>query len=193
MHLMSFHQSLEAKLGIMFTNLTQCNNNYISVFCISRGAVLSYSTWCCHPFLLPLTSGVSGSICRSPAGHEGFCTGKRFAHFVSGMHISCTGFCQPFKHLVIPEPSSHTNPRPHLQRIIFKFLCLNFPQITPLYAEWTTIDWYQFFCLWEQLSSSMKRVAELVGIQEGFLARSVGGKLVAKTEKQHRQMAIHKR
>uniref|UniRef100_UPI0037E73ECB DNA polymerase theta n=1 Tax=Semicossyphus pulcher TaxID=241346 RepID=UPI0037E73ECB len=65
--------------------------------------------------------------------------------------------------------------------------------ITPLYAEWTTIDWYQFFCLWEQLSSSMKRVAELVGVQEGFLARSVGGKLVAKTEKQRRQMAIHKR
>ncbi|XP_049575679.1 DNA polymerase theta isoform X1 [Syngnathus scovelli] len=65
--------------------------------------------------------------------------------------------------------------------------------ITPLYAEWTTIDWYQFFRLWEQLSSSMKRVAELVGIQEGFLARSVGGKIVAKTEKQRRQMAIHKR
>ncbi|KAM9314831.1 DNA polymerase theta [Pholidichthys leucotaenia] len=65
--------------------------------------------------------------------------------------------------------------------------------ITPLYAEWTTIDWYQFFCLWEQLSSSMKRVAELVGVQEGFLARSVSGKLVAKTEKQHRQMAVHKR
>eukprot|EP00064_Thunnus_orientalis_P007166 superscaffoldBa00000781_g7185 len=65
--------------------------------------------------------------------------------------------------------------------------------ITPLYAEWTTIDWYQFFCLWEQLSSSMKRVAELVGIQEGYLARSVRSNLVAKTEKQHRQMAIHKR
>lgn len=69
----------------------------------------------------------------------------------------------------------------------------NFPQITPLYAEWTTIDWYQFFCLWEQLSSSMKRVAELVGVQESYLARSVNGKLVAKTEKQRRQMAIHKR
>ncbi|XP_023274884.1 DNA polymerase theta [Seriola lalandi dorsalis] len=65
--------------------------------------------------------------------------------------------------------------------------------ITPLYAEWTTIDWYQFFCLWEQLSSSMKRVAEMVGVQEGFLARSVSSKLVAKTEKQRRQMAIHKR
>ncbi|KAM3864859.1 DNA polymerase theta [Diretmus argenteus] len=65
--------------------------------------------------------------------------------------------------------------------------------ITPVYAEWTTIDWYQFFCLWEQLPSSMKRVAELVGVQEGFLARSVSGKLIAKTEKQRRQMAIHKR
>ncbi|XP_016332814.1 DNA polymerase theta-like [Sinocyclocheilus anshuiensis] len=66
-------------------------------------------------------------------------------------------------------------------------------QITPVYVDWTTIDWYQFFCLWEQLPSAMKRVAEMVGIQEGFLARSVGGKLIAKTEKQRRQMAIHKR
>jgi len=37
----------------------------------------------------------------------------------------------------------------------------------------------------------MKRVAELVGIEEGFLARSVKGKITAKTEKQYRQMAIH--
>ncbi|XP_060792093.1 DNA polymerase theta isoform X2 [Neoarius graeffei] len=66
-------------------------------------------------------------------------------------------------------------------------------QITPVYVDWTTIDWYQFFCLWEQLPSAMKRVAEMVGIQEGFLARSVSGKLIAKTEKQRRQLAIHKR
>ncbi|RXN27034.1 DNA polymerase theta [Labeo rohita] len=39
-------------------------------------------------------------------------------------------------------------------------------QITPVYVDWTTIDWYQFFCLWEQLPSAMKRVAEMVGIQE---------------------------
>ncbi|XP_048149842.1 DNA polymerase theta [Corvus hawaiiensis] len=65
--------------------------------------------------------------------------------------------------------------------------------VTPVYEEWTTIDWYQFFCLWEKLPASMKRVAELVGIEEGFLARSVRGKITAKTEKQHRQMAIHKR
>ncbi|KAM6099160.1 DNA polymerase theta isoform 1-T1 [Theristicus caerulescens] len=65
--------------------------------------------------------------------------------------------------------------------------------VTPLYEEWTAIDWYQFFCLWEKLPASMKRVAELVGIEEGFLARSVKGKIIAKTEKQHRQLAIHKR
>ncbi|KAM7064790.1 DNA polymerase theta isoform 4-T5 [Acridotheres tristis] len=65
--------------------------------------------------------------------------------------------------------------------------------VTPVYEEWTTIDWYQFFCLWEKLPASMKRVAELVGIEEGFLARSVKGKITARTEKQHRQMAIHKR
>ena len=62
-----------------------------------------------------------------------------------------------------------------------------------MFAEWTTIDWYQFWCLWEGLGSSNKRVAELVGVQESFLARSVSGKLIAKTDRQRRQMAIHKR
>uniref|UniRef100_A0A673C1M8 DNA polymerase theta n=1 Tax=Sphaeramia orbicularis TaxID=375764 RepID=A0A673C1M8_9TELE len=81
-----------------------------------------------------------------------------------------------------------------LQRAMKGFVLENDLHILYLVStDWTTIDWYQFFCLWEQLSSSMKRVAELVGVQEGFLARSVSGKLVAKTEKQRRQMAIHKR
>ncbi|KAJ7318007.1 hypothetical protein JRQ81_004169 [Phrynocephalus forsythii] len=65
--------------------------------------------------------------------------------------------------------------------------------VTPLYEDWTKIDWYQFFCLWEKLPASMRRVAELVGIEESFLACSVKGKIVARTEKQRRQMAIHKR
>ncbi|XP_032336025.1 DNA polymerase theta isoform X2 [Camelus ferus] len=65
--------------------------------------------------------------------------------------------------------------------------------VTPMFEDWTTIDWYQFFCLWEKLPASMKRVAELVGVEEGFLARCVKGKIVARTERQHRQMAIHKR
>ncbi|XP_049641821.1 DNA polymerase theta [Suncus etruscus] len=65
--------------------------------------------------------------------------------------------------------------------------------VTPMFEEWTSIDWYRFFCLWEKLPTSMKRVAELVGIEEGFLARCVKGKVVARTERQNRQMAIHKR
>ncbi|KAH0628689.1 hypothetical protein JD844_010112 [Phrynosoma platyrhinos] len=64
--------------------------------------------------------------------------------------------------------------------------------VTPVYDDWTKIDWYRFFCLWEKLPSSMRRVAELVGIEESFLACSVKGNITAKTEKQHRQMAIHK-
>ncbi|XP_055965104.1 DNA polymerase theta [Sorex fumeus] len=65
--------------------------------------------------------------------------------------------------------------------------------VTPMFEDWTTIDWYRFFCLWEKLPTSMKRVAELVGIEEGFLARCVKGKVVARTDRQYRQMAIHKR
>ncbi|XP_040606761.1 DNA polymerase theta isoform X2 [Mesocricetus auratus] len=65
--------------------------------------------------------------------------------------------------------------------------------VTPVFEDWTGIDWYRFFCLWEKLPTSMKRVAELVGVEEGFLARCVKGKVVARTERQHRQMAIHKR
>ncbi|XP_076724398.2 DNA polymerase theta isoform X3 [Callospermophilus lateralis] len=65
--------------------------------------------------------------------------------------------------------------------------------VTPMFEDWTTIDWYRFFCLWEKLPTSMKRVAELVGVEEGFLARCVKGKVEARTERQHRQMAIHKR
>uniref|UniRef100_A0A8C3YVJ5 DNA polymerase theta n=1 Tax=Catagonus wagneri TaxID=51154 RepID=A0A8C3YVJ5_9CETA len=65
--------------------------------------------------------------------------------------------------------------------------------VTPVFEDWTTIDWYRFFCLWEKLPASMKRVAELVGVEEGFLARCVRGKVVARTERQHRQIAIHKR
>ncbi|KAI5134986.1 Dna polymerase Theta [Manis pentadactyla] len=65
--------------------------------------------------------------------------------------------------------------------------------VTPMFEDWTIIDWYRFFCLWEKLPSSMKRVAELVGVEEGFLARCVKGKVIARTERQHRQMAIHRR
>ncbi|KAG8522018.1 DNA polymerase theta, partial [Galemys pyrenaicus] len=65
--------------------------------------------------------------------------------------------------------------------------------VTPMFEDWITIDWYHYFCLWEKLPTSMKRVAELVGIEERFLAQCVKGKVVTRTERQHRQMAVHKR
>ncbi|XP_061494347.1 DNA polymerase theta isoform X2 [Rhineura floridana] len=65
--------------------------------------------------------------------------------------------------------------------------------VTPVYEDWAKIDWYRFFCLWEKLPVSMRKVAELVGIEESFLACSVKGKITTRSEKQRRQMAIHKR
>lgn len=172
-------------------------------FCVSRGALLSNSTRCCYPLLLLVPTGVSCSVCRSPAGHEGLCTGEWSAYSVSGIRLHTHMYiyrwywphfnCGPLHLIHDPHESSHLHNWLIFSQAPLKFHCLNPLQITPLYAEWTTIDWYQFFCLWEQLSSSMKRVAELVGVQEGFLARSVSGKLVAKTDTQRRQMAIHKR
>uniref|UniRef100_M3YLM2 POLQ-like helical domain-containing protein n=1 Tax=Mustela putorius furo TaxID=9669 RepID=M3YLM2_MUSPF len=57
--------------------------------------------------------------------------------------------------------------------------------VTPTFEDWTTIDWHQFFCLWEKLPTSMKWVAELVGVKEGFLACCVKGEVIARTERQH--------
>jgi len=47
--------------------------------------------------------------------------------------------------------------------------------VTPVYIQdqWASIDWMQYLCLWEQLPADMKRVAELVGVQERYLARAV--------------------
>ena len=56
-----------------------------------------------------------------------------------------------------------------------------------------TIDWYQYLCLWESLSAGERRVAELVGVSESFLARAVRGRLRCTTEQQQRQLNIHKR
>jgi DNA polymerase theta len=55
------------------------------------------------------------------------------------------------------------------------------------------LDWYQFYCLWENLSVDMKRVAELVGVQESFIARAIRGRILTKTESQMRSLAIHRR
>lgn len=57
----------------------------------------------------------------------------------------------------------------------------------------SSLDWYQYYCLWESLSVGMKRVAELVGVQESFIARAIRGRILTKTEAQMRSLAIHRR
>lgn len=52
-----------------------------------------------------------------------------------------------------------------------------------MFEDWIIIDWYRFFCLWEKLLIFMKRVVELVGVEEGFLVRCVKGKVVVRIER----------
>ncbi|KAK3585671.1 hypothetical protein CHS0354_020237 [Potamilus streckersoni] len=67
--------------------------------------------------------------------------------------------------------------------------------VTPVYAQdiGANIDWYQFYCLWEKLPADMKRVAELVGVDESFIAKAVRGKIPTKTFAQLKLLATHKR
>ena len=67
--------------------------------------------------------------------------------------------------------------------------------MTPIYAVGIgdSIDWYQYFCLWETLPAGMKRVAELVGVKESFLAKAVRGRILSKTDAQLKLLGIHKR
>lgn len=55
------------------------------------------------------------------------------------------------------------------------------------------IDWYNFLCMWEKLTPGMKRVAELVGVQESYLARAIRGNVQARTSRQAQQAAVHRR
>jgi DNA polymerase theta len=66
-------------------------------------------------------------------------------------------------------------------------------QVTPIYAQIDSIDWYQYFSIWESLTPGMRRVSELVGVQESFLAKAVRGRILTNTSAQLRLLAIHKR
>ena len=65
--------------------------------------------------------------------------------------------------------------------------------MTPIYAQIQSIDWFQYMSIWESLSTGMRKVAELVGVQESFLARAVQGRVPTKTPAQLSSLAIHKR
>ena len=53
-------------------------------------------------------------------------------------------------------------------------------QVTPVYMlDQFSIDWYHYLCIWEGLTSDLKRVGEVVGVQDRFISKAVGGKFVA--------------
>ena len=68
-------------------------------------------------------------------------------------------------------------------------------QVTPIYIQdqWPNIDWYQFLRIWERLPANMRRVADLVGIEEAFLARAVRGRFLTRTDQQRQSFAVHRR
>ncbi|XP_074663190.1 DNA polymerase theta-like [Tubulanus polymorphus] len=68
-------------------------------------------------------------------------------------------------------------------------------QVTPIFSSDLSsgIDWYQYLCMWEALSPSDRTVAELVGVQEGFLTKAAHGRMLLKTSQQLRSHAIHTR
>lgn len=47
--------------------------------------------------------------------------------------------------------------------------------VTPysICSQWGDINWFHFLNLWENLSSAMKRVGKLIGIQESFIYKSI--------------------
>ena len=55
------------------------------------------------------------------------------------------------------------------------------------------IDWLHYLTLWEELDSSKKRVAEVVGVEERFLIRFLKGIEGVNPLRHSRQLAIHRR
>lgn len=50
--------------------------------------------------------------------------------------------------------------------------------------QWNNLDWMHVLSLWEQLSPDMKRVGELVGVEDRFIVRAMRGTINLKLEKQ---------
>jgi len=44
-----------------------------------------------------------------------------------------------------------------------------------LSAHWPNMDWMNYLSIWESLSPDLKRVGELVGVEERFLVRAMRG------------------
>ena len=68
----------------------------------------------------------------------------------------------------------------HVFRALFQQKKKSVRQATPIYVSdmWSGIDWYRYFTLYEGLQASMRRVADLVGVDERFLSRAVRGRIL---------------
>ena len=55
------------------------------------------------------------------------------------------------------------------------------------------IDWMSYLSIWESLSSDMKKVGELVGVEERFLVRLMRGTVNLKLASQSKLLTIHQR
>lgn len=68
-------------------------------------------------------------------------------------------------------------------------------QVVPIYAAvgWPNLDWMNYLSIWESLPADMKRVGELVGVEERFLVRAMRGTVNKQVESQARSLAIHQR
>ncbi|XP_047984391.1 DNA polymerase theta [Leguminivora glycinivorella] len=58
-------------------------------------------------------------------------------------------------------------------------------------SQWADIDWLHLLTLWESLTKAMKRVGELVGVQESFIIRCLRGG--NKSNNAYNKLNIHKR
>ena len=59
--------------------------------------------------------------------------------------------------------------------------------------QWPSIDWYKFFTIWERLPKDVLHVANVVGVQESFLARAIQSKPPERTPTQQQRLRIHRR
>ncbi|KPJ02893.1 DNA polymerase theta [Papilio xuthus] len=58
-------------------------------------------------------------------------------------------------------------------------------------SQWNDIDWLHLLTLWESLTRAMKKVGELIGIQESFIIQRLRGSNHAKIDQ--KKLNIHKR
>lgn len=59
--------------------------------------------------------------------------------------------------------------------------------------QWSKLDWLNVLTILESLPQSMKRVGEMVGVEEGFLVRIVKGIINTNDSENRNKLSIHRR